>query len=205
MTTSPYASLYRRFPHLCNFLGSIPSEQLQYAETPFWNNIQTPLLKHTLEMHIIAVWITKGRNCLNSCNKYWLKELAKEIPEAKWKINCIHSDPYSSALSTEETPGLNKMRKLPNDHLRQTPQGPQDKTRTLDQFQCSSEATQQSSSPNLICKVQDWRDWTYTDGCSKIHEEGHMIRCIPPLNRRIPLREPKRRRYNQNHVQSYQL
>jgi hypothetical protein len=26
-------------------------------------------------MHIIAIWNTKGRNCLNACNKNWLKEL----------------------------------------------------------------------------------------------------------------------------------
>jgi hypothetical protein len=53
-----------------------------------------------------------------------------------------------------------------------TPQGPRDKTSALDQFQCSNEAIQQSFSPNLIRKVQDWRDWTYTDGSLKKHEEG---------------------------------
>ena len=26
MTTNPYASLYRRFPHICKFLGSIASD-----------------------------------------------------------------------------------------------------------------------------------------------------------------------------------
>jgi hypothetical protein len=31
------------------------------------------------EVLIIAIWNTKGRNCLNACNKNWLKELAKEI------------------------------------------------------------------------------------------------------------------------------
>ena len=49
-------------------------------------------------MNIIAIWKTKGRNCLNACNKNWLKELAKEIPEAKWEINCIHNDPNLSHL-----------------------------------------------------------------------------------------------------------
>ena len=93
MTTSPYASLYRRFPHICKLLGSIPSHQLQYAEVPFWNNIQTSLPKNTWEVHIIAIWNTEGRNYLNACNKKWLKDLAKEIPEAKWEINCIHNDP----------------------------------------------------------------------------------------------------------------
>jgi hypothetical protein len=45
-------------------------------------------------MQIIAIWITKGRNCINACNNNWLKELAELIPEAKWEINSIHNDPY---------------------------------------------------------------------------------------------------------------
>jgi len=39
MTTNPYASLCRKYPHICKFLGTIPSNQLQYAKVPFWNNI----------------------------------------------------------------------------------------------------------------------------------------------------------------------
>ena len=173
MTTKPYASLYRRFPHICKFLGTIPSDQLLYAELPFWNNIQTPLPKHTWEVHIVATWNTEGRNCLKyACNKNWLKDLAIEIFEVKQEINCTHNDPYPSALSTEETPGLYKISKLPNDHLRQTSQDPQDKTSTLDLFHCSNKATQQSSSPNLIRKIQDCRDWTYTDGSLRNTKKG---------------------------------
>jgi hypothetical protein len=59
----------------------------------------------------------KGRNYFSACNKNWLNELAKEVPEAKWEINYI----YNTALSTEKTPGFNKVRKLPSDHLHQTP------------------------------------------------------------------------------------
>jgi hypothetical protein len=87
-------------------LGFIPSHQFHSAEVPFWNNIQTPLPKHTWDMHIIAVWNTKGKKCLNASNKNWLKELAKETAEAKWETNCIHSDPYPFALSTENILGL---------------------------------------------------------------------------------------------------
>jgi hypothetical protein len=83
-------------------------------------------------MHSIAIWSIEGRNCLNACNKKWLKDLAKDIPKAKWENNCILNDSYPSALSTEENPGLNsKVRKLPNDHCH-TPQGLQNKTSTLD-------------------------------------------------------------------------
>ena len=45
-------------------------------------------------MHIIAIWNTKGKSCINACNKNWLKEHAKEIPEAKREINYILNAPY---------------------------------------------------------------------------------------------------------------
>ena len=56
------------------------------TKVPFWNNAQIPLSKHSWELQIIAIWNTKDRACLNAHNKDWLKELAKEIPEAKWGI-----------------------------------------------------------------------------------------------------------------------
>ena len=46
------------------------------------------------------------------------------------------------------------------------------KNSTLDPPQSSDEATQHSSSQNLIYKVQDWQDWTYADGSPKKHEKG---------------------------------
>jgi len=73
MTTNPYASLCHKYPQMCKFLGTIPSDQLQYAKVPFWNNIQIPLSKHCWELQIIAIWNTKGRVCLNAHNKDWLK------------------------------------------------------------------------------------------------------------------------------------
>jgi hypothetical protein len=100
-------------------------------------------------MHIIAIWNTEGRNCFNSCNRNWLKELTKDIPEANnWDINYIHNDPYPSALSTEMTHGLSKVRKLPSDHLIKPHKDPKIQIATLDPPQSSD-------------KVQDCRDWTY--------------------------------------------
>jgi hypothetical protein len=46
VTTNPVASLCRKYPHMCKFLGTIPSNQLKYAKVPFWNNIRIPLSKH---------------------------------------------------------------------------------------------------------------------------------------------------------------
>jgi hypothetical protein len=89
MTTNPYASLCRKYPHICKFLGTIPPDQLQCAKVPFWKNIQIPLSKHSWKLKIIATWNTKGRVCLIAHNKDWIKEIAKEIPEAKWEIQNI--------------------------------------------------------------------------------------------------------------------
>jgi len=123
---------------------------------PFWNNIQIPLSKHSWKLQIIAIWNTKGRVCLNAHNKDWLKELAKEIPEAKWETQNIHNHPYQTALGSGQRSGLNKFNKLPNDHP-QAPEDP-DKTNAListDQpHNCNiDEAPQNSSSQNLTRKV----------------------------------------------------
>ena len=83
MTTNSYASLCRKYPHVCKFLGTIPSDQLQYDKVSFWDNMQIPLSKHSWGLQVISIWNTKCRVCLNAHNKDWLKELAKEIPEAK--------------------------------------------------------------------------------------------------------------------------
>jgi hypothetical protein len=61
-------------------------------------------------MHIIAIWNTKDRNYLNACNKNWLKELAKKIPEAKWEINYIPNDPYPSARALKNSWPLKKVK-----------------------------------------------------------------------------------------------
>ena len=106
-------SLCRKYPHMCKFLGTIPSDQLQYAKVPFWKNIQIPLSKHSWELQIIAIWNTKGRVCLNAHNKQWLKKLAKEIPEAKWEIQNIHNHPYQTALGSGQHSGLNKLISYP--------------------------------------------------------------------------------------------
>ena len=91
MTTNPHASLCRKYPHMCKFLVTIPSNQLQYAKVPFLKNIQIPLSKHSWEFQVIAIWNTKGRICLIAHNKDWLKELAKDIPEAKLEIQNTHN------------------------------------------------------------------------------------------------------------------
>jgi len=113
--------------------------------------------------------------CLNAHNKDWLKELANEIPEAKWEIQNIHNHPYQTALGSRQHSGLDKFNYLPNDHP-QASEGP-DKTIAListDQpHNCNVDgAPQNSSSQNLARKVKDWRDWTYTDGSLQKNEEG---------------------------------
>ena len=88
-----------------------------------------PLSKHTWKLKIIVIWNTEDRVCLNAHNKNWLKEVAKEIPEAKCEIQNIHNHPYLTALGSGQHSGLNKLNKLPNDHP-QASEGP-DKTIAL--------------------------------------------------------------------------
>jgi len=158
---------------MCKFLGTIPSDQLQHAKVPFWNNIQIPLSKYSWELKIIAIWNTKGRVRLNAHNKDWLKELAKKIPEAKWEIQNIHNHPYQTALGSGLR--IKNFNKLPNDHP-QAPEGPDKTSALISTFQphdCNiDEAPQDSSSQNLTRKVKDWRDWTYTDGSLQKNEVG---------------------------------
>jgi hypothetical protein len=73
-------------------------------------------------LQIIVIWNTKGRVCLNAHVKDWLKELSKETPEAKWKIQKIHNHPYQTALGSGQHSGLNKFNKLPNDPMTLKPQ-----------------------------------------------------------------------------------
>ena len=63
MTTNPYASLCRKYLRIRKFLGTIPSDQLQYAKVPFWKNIQIPLSKHSWELKIIAIRNTDWHPC----------------------------------------------------------------------------------------------------------------------------------------------
>jgi len=115
--------------------------------------MQLPISKHSWELQIIAIWNIKGMICLNAHNKDWLKELAKEIPEAKWEIWNVHNHPYRTGLGSGQHSGLNKSIKLPNDH----PQASEGPDKTSDLFStdqphnyCNvNKAPQNSSSQNL--------------------------------------------------------
>jgi hypothetical protein len=126
-------------------------------------------------LKIIAIWNTKGRVCLNAHNKDWLKELSKEIPEAKWEIQNIHNHPYQTALGSGQHSGLNKLNKLPNDHP-QASEGPVKTSALISTDQphdCNiDEAPHDSFSQNPTRKVKDWRDWTYTDGSLQENKVG---------------------------------
>ena len=113
----------------------------------------------TWELQTIVIWNAKGRVCLNAHNKDWLKGLAKEIPEAKWETQNIHNHPYQPALGSGQHSGLNKFKKLPNDHPKAS-EGPDTTSALListDQphnFCNIDEAPQNSSSQNLTREVK---------------------------------------------------
>jgi len=58
MSTNAHMALYNQFNHMCSLMGTISSQNLQYADIPFWNDSRTPLPKHHWDLQIIAVWNT---------------------------------------------------------------------------------------------------------------------------------------------------
>ncbi len=76
-------------------MGTISSQNLQYADIPFWNDSRTPLPKHHWDLQIIAVWNTQARLNLNNRNPEWLNHLACAIiPEAKLNITRVNKDAH---------------------------------------------------------------------------------------------------------------
>jgi len=59
MSTNAYMALFNQFNHMCSLMGTISSQNLQYADIPFWNDSRTPLTKHHWDLQIIAVWNTQ--------------------------------------------------------------------------------------------------------------------------------------------------
>jgi len=62
MSTNAYIAFYIQpiQPHICSLMGTISSQNLQYAGIPFWND-SCPLPKHHWDLQIIAVWNTQAR------------------------------------------------------------------------------------------------------------------------------------------------
>jgi len=83
MSTNTYMALYNQFNHMCSLMGTISSQNLQYADIPFWNDSRTPVPKHHWDLQIIAVMNTHARLNLNNRNLEWLNHLSQGIPEAK--------------------------------------------------------------------------------------------------------------------------
>jgi len=90
-----WQALYNQFNHKCSLMGTISSQNLQYADIPSWNDSRTPLQKHHWDLQIIAVWNIQARLNLNTRNFEWLNCLAQSIPEAKWNITSVSSYLYA--------------------------------------------------------------------------------------------------------------
>ena len=129
MTTNPYASLCRKYPHMCKFLGTIPSNQLQYAKVPFWNNLQIPTFQSLLGIADHCHMEHQGQGLPQCSQQRLAKRTCQRKPEATWEIQNIHNHPYQTALGSGQHSGLNKSNKLPIDHP-QASEGP-DKTSAL--------------------------------------------------------------------------
>ncbi len=107
-----------RKSHMCSLMGIVLSQNLQYADIPFWNDSWTPLPKHHWDLQIIAVWNIQARLNLNNCNPERLNHLAQSNPEAKWNTTRVSNDAHirMPPLGTLP-PGLNKLKRLKPGHL----------------------------------------------------------------------------------------
>ena len=164
MSTNPYSKLLNAYPHLCCTLGTLPSPNLTYADPSFWVSKESLLPHHTWSMQIIAVWNTAARLCLNNHNPTWISDLARDIPEARWKHRNISNDPVLNARNPSMETGFKKFEKLPFDFRH---------TNTLTDHNQELYIPTQSI-PDLVRKVTNWKDWAYTDGSCQMHQDKQV-------------------------------
>jgi len=101
---------------VCSLMGTISSQNLQYADIPFWNDSRTPFPTHHWDLQNIAVWNTQARLNLNNRNPEWLNHLAQITPEAKWNTTRAMINAHIGMLPLgAPPPGFKKF--LKSDHL----------------------------------------------------------------------------------------
>eukprot|EP00983_Pelagomonas_calceolata_P120334 1160696-Pelagomonas_calceolata.AAC.1 len=166
MSTNPYSKLLNAYPHFCRTLGTIPSTSLKYDIPPFWLSQEIDLPCPSWSLQIIAVWNTAARVRLNENNSNWLTRLKQDIREARWLERTISNDPILNPRHPEIETGFNKFKKLPSAHQ-------QTSHSTMQSQQTFSPLT--SSSPYLVRKVANWREWAYTDGSCHVHNGNQVI------------------------------
>ena len=81
---------------MCKTLPICQSTLNQLWDTrkvPFWNNFRH--FPNAIKIcRSLPYGILTAETALRTAyDKKWLKELVKEIPEAKWEIYCVHSAP----------------------------------------------------------------------------------------------------------------
>jgi len=185
MSTNAYMALYNQFNHMCSLMGTISSQDLQYADIPFWNDSRIPLPKHHWDLQIIAVWNTQARLDLINRNPEWLNHLAQSIPEAKWNTTRVSNDTHIRMLPLgAPPPGLNKLKRLKPDHRLIAKRHNLDTS--LHPGQTTTTQIQDKSSPHLALKVADWKKIANTDGSCIRHDHQQIIGAgiyIPDTNR----------------------
>ncbi len=118
MITYPKSNLLTTYPYLCYKLCTIPANEVNYASPQSWTSRETPLPQASWNLHVIAVWNTAAQLHLNCHNPTWLQNLARDIPEAHWRLNSIANDPVHDAKHAERATGLKNFGRL---HSKFTP------------------------------------------------------------------------------------
>eukprot|EP00983_Pelagomonas_calceolata_P066027 1148835-Pelagomonas_calceolata.AAC.1 len=85
---------------------------------------------------------------------------ARGIPKASWQKTTISNDPVLNARHPDVKIGSRKFEKLPSDQQHIPKNIIQNQHLLLPLT---------ASCPNLVLKVQNWKEWAYTDGSCHIH------------------------------------
>ncbi len=170
---------------MCSLMGATSSQNLQYADIPFWNDSHTPLPEHHWDLQIIAVWNTQARLNLNNRKPKWLNHLAQSIPEAKWDAISVSNNAHIRMLPLgAPPPGFNKLKRLKPHHLLVAKRHNHDTP--LHPGQTTPAQIQDKSNPHLALKVADWKKIAYTDGSCIRHDHQQIMGAgifIPDTNR----------------------
>eukprot|EP00983_Pelagomonas_calceolata_P024702 778075-Pelagomonas_calceolata.AAC.2 len=103
---------------------------------------------------------------LNENNPAWLTKPARDIPTASWRKTTISNDPLLNARHPDIKTGLKDFEKLPSDR-QHAPKN------IIQNQQPLSPLT--ASSPNLVQKDQNWKEWAYIGGSCHIHHGRQVI------------------------------
>ncbi len=161
-SSNGYMTLCNAHPASCAILGTIPASKIEYTAPPFWINAPLELPKPSWSLHIVAVWNEAAQVELSATNPDWLDRLISDIPSATWHTS-RHSPAQTSVPAAHARSPLSGATKF--NHLRSD-------SHLTHAHQCAHKPSALLGYEPLALKIQDWKQWAYTDGSCIIVGEG---------------------------------